>query len=91
METADSTPRRAVDDLIAGLTQTIAELREERDALRALAHAVGDDAATLRLIYRQALGALHDLFERERRQQARYRALLDDMRSLRPQESERAA
>jgi hypothetical protein len=62
------TTGEACDLLIAMITELV-EARRDRDSYRLLAQ--------------QALKALHDLQHRQVQQQARYQALLDEVRQLR--------
>jgi hypothetical protein len=58
-------------DLLIAMTTELVEARRDRDSYRTLAQ--------------QALQALHDLQQSQVQQQARYRALLDELRQLRHQ------
>ena len=86
-----SLARLPIDQRIAALCGTIAAQRERIFALEDLAMSRGDDAATLRIMYRQAMALLHDVTERERRHQERYLALLQEVRELRRADVDRAA
>ena len=82
-------PPRPIDTLIASLCAQLAAQRQQIAALESLAQSRADDAATLRLMYRQALALVHDLTERERRHQERCRAMLRAMRARRGAAPER--
>jgi hypothetical protein len=74
---------RPVDDLIAALCSTTAELREECAALKALAESRSDDAESYRLLAQQAVTALHDEQESHARLRKQHYRLTDEYREHR--------
>jgi len=77
--------QRPVDQVIAGLCNTIASQRDQIKALEALATSRGDDAATFKVMVTQAWTALHDEQEAHARTRERYERAVAEAREMRSQ------
>jgi hypothetical protein len=74
---------RPIDTLVTNLCDTIADLRERCAALETLATSRGDDAASFRLLAKQALHALHREQQSHARLRERYERIVCEMRDSR--------